>query len=277
MANAFAPVLESAANLGYTDVVFNPVTGAYERTLTEAGVPTPFMSFPDIDWGQVPGVLFNQLLAGIEKEFLSGNPTPGTPNALTNLLGFLGGLGGLEGLLGGLGLEDLLGDIVGGLNPLGLTEGATTFAAATDLPDENARTFTLSTEETQVDESQSGTGTSTTTEEDTTEQETTEEDATGEDATDEDATGEDATDEDATDEDATDEDITDQDAKGETKAGSTTPNHPGISVSSIVRGMTKASGRSTPSRTPTRRATTPRRERIRIPAPTTERPTTRPS
>jgi len=132
VANAFAPVLTSMANLGYTDVVYNPQTGAYERTLTEAGIPTPFFSFPNVDWAQVPAVLFNQLVAGISKEFLSGNPTPGTPNALTGLLDLLGGLGGL---LDGLNLSDQLADIVGELAPTGAddaTAGARMFVSGGD-------------------------------------------------------------------------------------------------------------------------------------------------
>ncbi|MGV0794837.1 hypothetical protein [Mycolicibacterium sp. XJ1819] len=145
VANAFAPVLTSLTNLGYTDVVFNEETGAYERTLTEAGEAVPFMSFPDINWGQVPAVLFNQLLQGIQKEFFSGNPTPGTPNAITGLLDLLTGLGGLGDILGGLGLEDLLGGLVGDLSSATQTEEMTMPAGAADIPDLGARSLMMST------------------------------------------------------------------------------------------------------------------------------------
>jgi hypothetical protein len=105
LANALAPAMTSLVNLGYTDVVRNP-DGTYTRRLDEAGVPTPFMSFPDINWGQVPGDVINSLVKGFQKEFFSGNPTPGTPNAITGLLklltGLLGPLGGLGDILNGL-------------------------------------------------------------------------------------------------------------------------------------------------------------------------------
>ncbi|MCV7278758.1 ATPase [Mycolicibacterium flavescens] len=175
VANALAPALTSLVNLGYTDVVFNPETGAYERTLTEAGIPTPFFSFPNVNWSAVPGVVFNQLVAGIQKEFFSGNPTTGTPNVISNLLNILaggglggllggapsggglgGGLGGLigGGLLGGLvgGLEDIVNDVVGGLLG-GLLGGLTPqasalrsgLAEASSLPDSGARMLSLGT------------------------------------------------------------------------------------------------------------------------------------
>ncbi|SEH56617.1 hypothetical protein SAMN04489835_1509 [Mycolicibacterium rutilum] len=182
VANALAPALTSLVNLGYTDVVYNPETGAYERTLTEAGIPTPFFSFPNVNWSAVPGVVFNQLVAGIQKEFFSGNPTTGTPNVISNLLnllttGNLGGLlggglggtpaggggigGGLGGLLGGGllgGLEDLVNNVVGGLlggllgGLGGLSTAATTaqrsgLAEATSLPDSGARMLKVDTED----------------------------------------------------------------------------------------------------------------------------------
>ena len=141
LANAVAPALASAINLGYTDAVFNPVTGAYERTLTDAGTPTGFFSFPNVDWGHAVGVILNQLVQGIQKEFFSGNPTAATPNVLTNLLGFL--TGGLNPL-GNLGA--LIQGILEGLNPLAATNPMA-LAEATDLPDPNARMLTLSTTE----------------------------------------------------------------------------------------------------------------------------------
>ncbi|BBY80994.1 ATPase AAA [Mycolicibacterium pulveris] len=84
LANALAPAVEALNNLGYTDVVRNP-DGTYTRTLTEAGVPTPFMSFPSgINPVQVPFDIVNLLIRGFTKEFFSGNPTPATPNAILN-------------------------------------------------------------------------------------------------------------------------------------------------------------------------------------------------
>ena len=154
LANALAPALTSLVNLGYTDVVFNPQTGAYERTLTEAGVPTPFMSFPNVDWGQAVGVILNQLVQGFEKEFFSGNPTAGTPNVITNLLGLL--TGGLTGGLGQLGnLGALVQSILEALNPLAATNPLA-LAEATDVPDPNARMVTMSTTE-ETDESTTAT------------------------------------------------------------------------------------------------------------------------
>jgi hypothetical protein len=73
LANALAPALTSLVNLGYTDVVRNP-DGTYTRTLDEAGVPTPFMSFPDVNWSKVPGDIIHSLVKGFEKEFFSGHP-----------------------------------------------------------------------------------------------------------------------------------------------------------------------------------------------------------
>jgi hypothetical protein len=141
LANALAPALTSLVNLGYTDAVFNPETGGYERTLTDAGTPTGFFSFPDVDWGQAVGVILNQFVQGIQKEFFSGNPTAATPNVLSNLLGFL--TGGL-GPLGNLGA--LIQGILEGLNPLAATNPMA-LAEATDLPDPNARMVTMSTME----------------------------------------------------------------------------------------------------------------------------------
>lgn len=136
IANALAPALTSLTNLGYTDVVRNP-DGTYTRTLDEAGVPTPFMSFPDVNWGQVPGDVIDSLIKGIQKEFFSGNPTPGTPNAITGLLKLLSGvldpLGGLGGILNGLNLTQLVTEQI---SPL----------AANALPAADSKMVTLSTD-----------------------------------------------------------------------------------------------------------------------------------
>ena len=58
---ALNPFLESAGNLGYTDVERHRSTAAYVRTFDDTGTPTAFFSFPDVEWEKVPGDLFNQL------------------------------------------------------------------------------------------------------------------------------------------------------------------------------------------------------------------------
>jgi hypothetical protein len=134
LANALAPALSALVNLGYTDVVRNP-DGTYTRTLTEAGVPTPFLSFPSgINPIQVPVDVVNLLVKGFQKEFVSGNPTPGTPNAITTLLDFLGGVGPLSGL--GELLNNLQGLVNNQISPL----------AATALPSAASKMVTLSTD-----------------------------------------------------------------------------------------------------------------------------------
>jgi hypothetical protein len=134
LANALAPALTSLTNLGYTDVVRNP-DGTYTRTLDQAGVPTPFLSFPDVNWGLVPGDIITSLVKGFQKEFLSGNPTPGTPNAITGLLKLLTGV--LDPLGG-------LGDILGGLNLTQLVSQQVSPVAANALPSADAKMVTLS-------------------------------------------------------------------------------------------------------------------------------------
>ncbi|MBP1818468.1 ATPase [Mycobacterium sp. OAE908] len=134
LANALAPALTSLTNLGYTDVVRNP-DGTYTRTLDEAGVPTPFLSFPDVNWGLVPGDIITSLVNGFQKEFLSGNPTPGTPNAITGLLKLLTGV--LDPLGG-------LGDILGGLNLTQLVSQQVSPVAADAVPSADAKMVTLS-------------------------------------------------------------------------------------------------------------------------------------
>ena len=129
LANALSPALTSLVNLGYTDVVRLP-DGTYDRTLDQAGDPTAFMSFPDIDWAKVPGDIFNSLVKGIQKEFFSGNPTPATPNVITGVFKLLSSiLGGGAGGFGGFG--DVLNAVLGGLNPLAAATGqASPLAAA---------------------------------------------------------------------------------------------------------------------------------------------------
>ena len=116
LANALAPALTSLVNLGCTDVVRNP-DGTYTRTLDQAGDPTAFMSFPDVDWGKVPGDIMKSLMNGIQKEFFSGNPTPSTPNAITGVFKLLSSILGGGGA-GGIG--DILNALMGGMNPLAI-------------------------------------------------------------------------------------------------------------------------------------------------------------
>ena len=126
IANALAPALTSLVNLGYTDVV-RQADGTYTRTLAAAGDPTPFMSFPDVDWSKVPGDIFNLLVKGIEKEFFSGNPTPGTPNAITGVFRLL------STILGGgsfAGFGDVINAVMAGLNPLNAIAAASPLAAS---------------------------------------------------------------------------------------------------------------------------------------------------
>lgn len=85
LANALAPALTSLVNLGYTDAYRTP-DGGYGRSLDDAGTPTAFFSFPEVDWTRVPGDVSNQLVNGFEKEYLSGNPTPATPNAVSGVI-----------------------------------------------------------------------------------------------------------------------------------------------------------------------------------------------
>ncbi|MCT7658938.1 ATPase [Mycobacterium deserti] len=146
LANALAPAVEALTNLGYTDVVRNP-DGTYTRTLDEAADPTPFFSFPSgINPVQVIPDVINLLVKGFQKEFFSGNPTAVGPNVITNLLGVLTG-GGLLGPLGNLG--GLLQGIIDNLNLPALTQPQQQNAlmAATDVPDANARSFMLSTDD----------------------------------------------------------------------------------------------------------------------------------
>ncbi|MCV7225724.1 PE-PPE domain-containing protein [Mycolicibacterium komossense] len=100
IATALEPVLTSLVNLGYTDVQRNVVNGVpeYDRTLDQANVITPFGSLPqNINWGQVPGDLFQQLAAGVQKAIADGlvSDTP-----VVNPLATLAQLLGIDGLPG---------------------------------------------------------------------------------------------------------------------------------------------------------------------------------
>jgi hypothetical protein len=89
------------------------------------------MSFPNVDWGKVPGDIVNQLVKGFQKEFFSGNPTQGTPNVLTGVFKLLSSILGGGGLGG---INDLINAAMGGLNPL----------AAAALPAVEAKTIAVS-------------------------------------------------------------------------------------------------------------------------------------
>ncbi len=147
IANALSPALRSLVNLGYTDVVRMP-DGTYVRTLDQAGDPTAFLSFPDVDWAQVPADIFNLLVNGITKEFFSGNPTPGTPNALTGVFKLLASILGGGAAFGGIG--DLLSAVLGGLDPLAAATREASPLAANAVPAQDATTVAVSTAPTQA-------------------------------------------------------------------------------------------------------------------------------
>lgn len=155
LANALAPAMTSLVNLGYTDVVRNP-DGTYSRTLNDPGTPTPFFSFPNVNWQKVPADIMNSLVAGFKKEFFSANPTDAPDNAVEALLKLLTGgklngfnpLGGLAGTVQNL-LKSVLGT-VGGLtqgatiNALAAKEGVVSPTAATDIPSTTPKLQSLS-------------------------------------------------------------------------------------------------------------------------------------
>ncbi len=148
LANALAPAMTSLVNLGYTDVVRNP-DGTYTRTLDDPDTATPFMSFPDVNWGRTINDVLTSLANGFHKEFISGNPTAAPPNVLENLGKLIQTL--TKGLnLGGLtaGLQDGLDNLVAGLTGQASRQSSnaarTLAAAAGDLPDPDAKLVTLS-------------------------------------------------------------------------------------------------------------------------------------
>jgi hypothetical protein len=123
---ALNPFLESAGNLGYTDVKRVQNSDGdweYARTFDDTEIPTAFGSFPDVDWANVPGDLLNLLAVGVEQAIADGPVNTGPPavNALGVLLGLLGlnnltSLGGASGS-GPSSITDLAGSLVG--NALG--------------------------------------------------------------------------------------------------------------------------------------------------------------
>lgn len=97
LANALAPALRILTDVGYANTVRNE-DGTYTRDFDNAGTEVPFMSFPKLDPGLVLNDAFKALVAGFQKE-LGPNPTPGTPNVLSNLLDALRKGGLLDNLL----------------------------------------------------------------------------------------------------------------------------------------------------------------------------------
>jgi hypothetical protein len=115
IATAFEPFLTTLTNLGYTDVKRTVVDGVpvYDRTLDQGNVITPFGTLPSgVDWGQVPGDLLVQLVAGVQKaiaEGLVGSPGVNPLAVLANLLG-VNGLPGAANTVSPLnGIADLPG------------------------------------------------------------------------------------------------------------------------------------------------------------------------
>ncbi|BBZ31013.1 hypothetical protein MMAD_53080 [Mycolicibacterium madagascariense] len=161
LANALAPALTTLVNLGYADTTLDPQTGLYVRDFSTAGTETPFLSFPDVNFPKALSDSFNQLVSGFQKEFFSGNPTPGGPNVLKNLVDALlngsllsGGVTtGAAGTSGGTvtnplgGLGSLLGGLLGGLGLVqhtattAVTTAATT--SASSVPQANAKLLSV--------------------------------------------------------------------------------------------------------------------------------------
>jgi hypothetical protein len=174
LANALAPALTILTNIGYANV---DQANGYTRDFSQAGIETPFLTFPNIDYGKALGDTFNALIGGFQKE-LGPNPTANTPNALASLLSLLAG-GGLSGLTTGTTtpgagagtgatnpfdaitglLTNVIGGLLGGLNlgaptalaaPTPVTALSKTSAAS--VPSNNARLLSIAS----VDESTTG-------------------------------------------------------------------------------------------------------------------------
>lgn len=159
LANALAPALTILTNIGYANV---DQANGYTRDFSQAGTETPFLTFPNIDYGKALGDTFNALVGGFQKE-LGPNPTAGTPNALASLLGLLTG-GGLSGLATGTPgagatnpfdaitglLNNVIGGLLGGLNLGGLAPlaapapmTALSKTSASSVPSTNARLLSI--------------------------------------------------------------------------------------------------------------------------------------
>ena len=112
LATALEPALKILVNLGYTDV---DQSDDYNRTLDMANVITQFGTLPSgVDWGQVPGDVFDAFVMGVQQAFADGLIATGTPD---NPLATAAGLFGLTDASGTLQLSsvaDLVNNIVGG-------------------------------------------------------------------------------------------------------------------------------------------------------------------
>jgi hypothetical protein len=90
----------------------------------------------------VPGDIIHSLVNGFQKEFFSGNPTPGTPNAITGLLklltGILGPLGGLGDILDGL--PDLVAQQISPLAATAVSSAASHMVTLSTNPDGDVST-----------------------------------------------------------------------------------------------------------------------------------------
>jgi hypothetical protein len=150
VATALEPALTSLVNLGYTDVERKVVDGVpeYDRTLDQGGVITPFGTLPSgVNWVQVPGDVFEQLVAGSEtavSQGLVGSTPVANPLAtLANLLGINlpGTANDPSPLSGGTGLTELTDNAV---NP------AATLTPQVQTPAPKASAKTLATNDTDV-------------------------------------------------------------------------------------------------------------------------------
>ena len=121
-ADAFEPALKLLVNLGYTNVtqdMTNPLD-PYPRDFSGnfGSEFAPFLSFPDVDYGRVPGDLLTALVAGTQNAFFSGVPGVRGPLAGPNPLAIIAGLLGLPtgptALPGLLDAFPDLGNVIGG-------------------------------------------------------------------------------------------------------------------------------------------------------------------
>lgn len=135
LANALAPALRILTDVGYANTVRN-ADGTYTRDFSQAGTEVPFLSFPNLDPGQVLGDVFNALVAGIQKE-LGPNPTPNTPNVLANIL---------NALLSGNPLGSLTNTLTSAVAASTSTE-ALSKTAAGDVPSSAAKLLSVASVE----------------------------------------------------------------------------------------------------------------------------------
>jgi len=132
VATALNPLLTSLVNLGYTDAYWDADQARYDRTLTEANIPTAFGTLPAINWAEVPANLLTAAVRGFQQALAEGlistDPRPNALRALLRLLGL-----DLDAPLGGgvPGLPNLLGDAWA-------TAGGQLVSSAASIPDPNS-------------------------------------------------------------------------------------------------------------------------------------------